>query len=432
MSQLEVLHSYDLTHRNRHYSDDEFEMEVDSDDYMTETETESTTSTAVLSQFEGTVATTVTSMDDEASMRTPSPEPEPIMQMDEPLRSTLYKSEFGRNLNNYSDIYKLPADEEELDRLERQYEMLNSLTGHKYVPPMMEVLADDGSERQKAVVDLGSGAGNWIEVSRIIDVARDFPHCLAVAIDLTPMKIMYEMTGHRAGDLSQSEIIPPNLRGEVDDVNLGLSHYNGHFDVVHTRLIAIGVKDYCRLVDEISEVLRPGGLIDLTEVGYEAYDKNHEPIQVSKVHDPANPQWQSPYWAHWLSAVNHAAHNGGGETSASRNLEQWLSNHRAFEDVVHREYWLPIIPGDYDRPRAEAEFLQQYRNTLEFDVMTFLRAGRVMLLKNHYKEDYLSRMEQKILDELREAKEPQYSRIECVYARKTRAPPALELDTPQQ
>jgi len=37
--------------------------------------------------------------------------------------------------------------------------MLNSLLGHKFVPPMYEVLAEDGSE--KAIVDLGSGSGNW-------------------------------------------------------------------------------------------------------------------------------------------------------------------------------------------------------------------------------------------------------------------------------
>jgi len=42
---------------------------------------------------------------------------------------------------------------------ERQYDMLNSLLGRKFVPPMYEVLADDGSE--KAIVDLGSGSGNW-------------------------------------------------------------------------------------------------------------------------------------------------------------------------------------------------------------------------------------------------------------------------------
>lgn len=39
------------------------------------------------------------------------------MSMSSALRQALYKQEFGRNLNNYSNVYQLPADEEELDRL---------------------------------------------------------------------------------------------------------------------------------------------------------------------------------------------------------------------------------------------------------------------------------------------------------------------------
>ena len=33
-----------------------------------------------------------------------------------------------------------------------------------------------------------------------------------------------------------------NLRSEVDDLNLGLEHYYGDFDVVHARLICTGVR----------------------------------------------------------------------------------------------------------------------------------------------------------------------------------------------
>lgn len=59
---------------------------------------------------------------------------------------------------------------------ERQYEMLNSLIGYKYAPPMFEVLADDGtSEVQKAVLDLGTGAGNWW-VSLVLTVNKPNPH----------------------------------------------------------------------------------------------------------------------------------------------------------------------------------------------------------------------------------------------------------------
>jgi len=99
-----------------HYVDNDFEMNIEEDSLSSETE--SVPSTIVFSEYGRTGATTVTSAEDDGvSMRTPSPEPEPIIHMDEQLRATLYREEFGRNLNSYSDVYKLPVDEEELDRL---------------------------------------------------------------------------------------------------------------------------------------------------------------------------------------------------------------------------------------------------------------------------------------------------------------------------
>lgn len=61
-------------------------------------------------------------------------------------------------------------------------------------------------------------------------------------------------------------------------------------------------------------------------------------------------------------------------------------------------------------------------------IQTFLRAGRPMLLKHGYDEEFIFAIEHLILIEMREAKEPQYSRLERVYARKVRELPALSFD----
>lgn len=53
---------------------------------------------------------------DEGSMRSASPAPS-VMSFTSSFREHLYKQEYGRNLNAYSDVYRLPADEEELNRL---------------------------------------------------------------------------------------------------------------------------------------------------------------------------------------------------------------------------------------------------------------------------------------------------------------------------
>lgn len=54
---------------------------------------------------------------------------------------------------------------------------------------------------------------------------------------------------------------------------------------------------------------------------------------------------------------------------ASRHLHDWIADHRAYEDVVYQEFWLPIIPGNFARPPEEADFLEKFRLALEYDVL---------------------------------------------------------------
>ncbi|KAG8956110.1 hypothetical protein FRC00_005075, partial [Tulasnella sp. 408] len=96
-------------------------------------------------------------------------------------------------------------------------------------------------EPPPAILDLGSGSGSWM-----LDMAKMFPHAELVGLDLAPANL--------------SEPPPPNCHFECDDVNLGLLHYNGAFDVVHVSSVAQGIENYRKMLDEIAEILRPGGV----------------------------------------------------------------------------------------------------------------------------------------------------------------------------
>lgn len=50
------------------------------------------------------------------SMRSASPTPS-VWSVTSSLRAQAFKHEYGRGLNNYSEVYRLPADDEELQRL---------------------------------------------------------------------------------------------------------------------------------------------------------------------------------------------------------------------------------------------------------------------------------------------------------------------------
>ena len=59
-------------------------------------------------------ASSATSHD--VSMRSSSPAPS-VYSVTSSLRAASYRQEYGRGLNNYSEVYRLPADDDELDRL---------------------------------------------------------------------------------------------------------------------------------------------------------------------------------------------------------------------------------------------------------------------------------------------------------------------------
>lgn len=81
-----------------------------SDDGDSDTESDRYTEMSL----DSSVASTRTSVD--LSMRSPSPSPS-VFSFTSSLRAQAYRQEYGRGLNNYSDVYRLPADDEELDRL---------------------------------------------------------------------------------------------------------------------------------------------------------------------------------------------------------------------------------------------------------------------------------------------------------------------------
>ena len=95
------------------------------------------------------------------------------------LRANVVRQEYGREINNYSEVYRLPADDEELDRLsaplsfrgpcarltralfaDKQHEMFVEVMG-KYPPCLPEIMQDNVPGERKACLDLGCGSGVW-------------------------------------------------------------------------------------------------------------------------------------------------------------------------------------------------------------------------------------------------------------------------------
>ncbi|KAJ7116793.1 hypothetical protein C8R43DRAFT_1038078 [Mycena crocata] len=325
----------------------------------------------------------------DVSMRSASPTPS-VWSMTSSIRAQAFKQEYGRELNNYSEVYRLPADDEELDRLNKQHDMFVDIMG-KYPPCLPEIMRDDVPGETKAALDLGCGSGAWI-----MELAREYPQSLAVAVDLVPM---------------QSLTMPDNCRSEVDDINLGLEHFYGDFNVVHARLISSGIKSYVHLIDQMSRVLRPAGLLDIMEFDFHVYD--HMPDGNHRRLDLETSRIAEPWVARWMVFAGLAAKNAGGHPDAATHLHRWISSHAAFENIVYKDYWVPVSPH-----ASFTDFQKRIGAQMRDDILSFLKSGRPLLLGSGVPEPIVNELQINAERELRMATYPQYIRCQSVYCRK--------------
>jgi trans-aconitate methyltransferase len=89
-------------------------------------------------------------------------------------------------------------------------------------------------------------------------MAREFPHCEVLGVDLAPVPL-------------PPESLPPNCRFEMDDISLGLSHLKGQFDVVFARAIGLGLKDFRKSLADVQECLNPGGILIWIDADFDMY-----------------------------------------------------------------------------------------------------------------------------------------------------------------
>jgi len=182
--------------------------------------------------------------------------------------------------------------------------------------------------------------------------------------------------------------------------------------------------------------LRPGGLIDISETDRYLYDDNRQRFDLGT--DELGPPW----CARWLTFLRAATVDIGASIDAATHLHRWVSENPNFEDIVYKDYWLPMVPPiREDAPQSEGSrkfyrmmkmivtvriiYLKERKKggllsspRLTFSPQGFIRSGRPMLLGSGLSEEFVNRLEVNVLQELAEARIPQYTRLQRVYARK--------------
>jgi len=203
--------------------------------------------------------------------------------------------------------------------------------------------------------------------------------------------------------------LPPNCRSEIDDINLGLQHYQEEFNVVNARFIAAGVRDYAVLVDQTSQALRPGGLANFTEFDLYISGGDKKPIVFDVL------EFAPPYLPRWMCMVREAMRRRGGDVDAAFHLHRWVSKHPSFTNVEYRSFPIPTSPWvPPDHPNAAK--MNRMGSLMRDDIQLFMGGARPLLLSAGMDESYLDAFEQKITEELQAAKHQYYTHVHNVYA----------------
>lgn len=148
----------------------------------------------------------------------------------------------GRTIGRRSGsdtAYMLPRHHTEIDRLDIQHYALRAAIRGNYVSPL---------SNPARILDVGSGTGQWA-----FDLCTEFPEAVVVGFDLEPSKPKR----------------PANFRLVNGNLLNGLPFGEHRFDFVHQRLMmpAIPVAHWTGVVRDLVRVTRPGGYVELVEVG---------------------------------------------------------------------------------------------------------------------------------------------------------------------
>jgi ubiquinone/menaquinone biosynthesis C-methylase UbiE len=143
--------------------------------------------------------------------------------------------------------YVLPADLEEMNRLDFQHYLLRQVFRGNYATPIAY---------PRDILDVGTGTGRWAR-----EMAQQFPRANVVGLDVTvpPADEKAEAGG--------PEVRPSNYAFVAGNILEGLPFPDHSFDFVHMRLLVLAIPHdrWPFIVRELARVTRPGGWVESVE-----------------------------------------------------------------------------------------------------------------------------------------------------------------------
>ncbi|KDQ58734.1 hypothetical protein JAAARDRAFT_34592 [Jaapia argillacea MUCL 33604] len=290
----------------------------------------------------------------------------------------------GRGMNSRSEVYKLPADSPEMERLTLQHRLWKLMEGDLYpseVAPQVERLLRPKDGQRRSVLDLGSGSGVWAA-----EIAKSFPSVEVVGFDLVR---------------NANIIVPQNCRFVIGDITTGLSQFEGQFDLIHCRAVIGHLMKPREAIVTISKCLKPGGMLIFADGDIHVLDEHKEAARSATIgEDNHGKSWFGRWMAEWCKQTC-----ADGQYCMEDRVG-WLREDTQFEQVEYWKYLSPIgWDGDGIRNGEEIGKIMT-RNTV-----AFTRACKPNFLAAGYPPDVVETW----ISQIDEEANGKASRVYCVW-----------------
>ncbi|TGZ79390.1 S-adenosyl-L-methionine-dependent methyltransferase [Ascodesmis nigricans] len=219
--------------------------------------------------------------------------------------------ENGRRYHRKSkDQYFFPSDDTEQDRLDLVHQLhLELLRG--------DITMTKFTKDPANVLDCGCGTGIWA-----LDFGDVYPGSHVIGVDIAPL---------------QPGWTAPNVKFELDDLEKEWTYKPNHFNFIHTRHLAAGIKDYKSYVRQIYHHSAPGARLELVEHNLNSYFCDDGTMPKNSAY---NRYFQALRTCYKTLGVNPLLHG--------KEYQQMLEE-AGFVDVKLEEYKVPVGTWPKDR-----------------------------------------------------------------------------------
>ncbi|KAG8922146.1 hypothetical protein FRC02_012114 [Tulasnella sp. 418] len=293
----------------------------------------------------------------------------------------------GRLFSSQSDLYWLPADDEEFDRLGCQHRVLTTILGLVYgVDELVEKAINVDPETTPAVIDIGTGSGHWA-----IDFANVHPQASVVGVDL----VLPNPKTH----------VPNNCSFSIRDANLPFEEYRKSFNVCHMRSIDQGIHDYEDLLYRVQDILKTDGVLLLSSGDIQLYTEDFQPMSF-------DTKEGEPGWCATQAILRQVWMNNGKTSTSKFKWEEWLAKNPYISSYKVCDAYIPIgpwVPGLSDKHAYAAKLMQT--NTIQL-----VEAFRPFLLSEGYDSATIDRLSTTAKTEISQMKPRVYARWRYAWA----------------